>query len=302
MRSLYPVFFVIVFAIVIIFVAWWSSPYLSDLQALMPGYYQNEEYTASLDLKNDLLEENAELLSQKDEMEAELEQILLSPQNYPHIIEKNNAIISILETARMNQAEIVTIDEELLDMRLPGVVNQYLWLSHELDVTRLDLVQTSIDIATARRDVTEFNKQRNDFDECLSGINWAGADTAIASAVSGCTAHIPVMRQSVVAMEDRYGIELEKLQGYLTLLQEQWEASTAYYVAISESNYMEANQHDEVFVARKREISELDLIDVFNEFYEEALNPMIDRFGELSEDETVKKQRADGWYEQNVRR
>lgn len=302
-RSFVLVGLVILAVFLLVFIIWWFSPYVDDIYALIPGYYQNEEYNQLTDEKNVLIEDNAVLLVEAEEHETSLGSVSTSADGYDQMIEINSDIVSTNQTIRENLVEILAIDEELSAMHLPDVVRQYVRFSFELDEVRMDMVELSIQIGSARRDLAEFNKKRVEFDTCLADVDWTAADATIAVSVEACAEKIDDLQERVLLMEGQYNADLDEMKNYLKLLSEQWYANAGYYQAISEGKYTEAsNKYDSVFVERRRQISELDVVSVLNEFYEEGIGPMLEDLIELGELETEKEKLANDWYDRNLSR
>jgi hypothetical protein len=101
-------------------------------------------------------------------------------------------------------------------------------------------------------------------------------------------------------MEEDYDTELPELNNYFTLLDQQWKASIAYYRALDEGNYNKANEHDDVFAEKKRALSEID-VEIFNEFDEKVTDVYALQINQLLDEEKVKEQEADEWFDDNLR-
>lgn len=301
-KSVWPVALVLALVLLILIALWWLSPYYDDIYALFPGFYQSSEYDSLSIKKNDIIAQNTELLAEIELLEVELEDVEATMDGYKVMIDLNSEIIILQESVWENMNEILLIDEELLAMRLPDTVAQYVRLSYEQDLARKDLATLSIEISNARRDLAEFKEMRSEFDNCLADVDWAGADKVISDSVLACVSTLPKVLEKTSQMEDRYEVDLERLTEYFTLLKEEWEANAAYYLAISQGDYEKANEHDQVFVEKKREISELNVVEISNEFYEEGLGPMIEQFVELSEEEEGLRAKAEQWYTSNIDR
>jgi len=301
-KGVLPVAGLIFLFVLVIGGLWWFSPYVDELYSLLPGYYENKTYNELTQQKNDLIEENARFLSKNDDLETELATVEADLDGYARMAEIDSEIISSLDDIRTNMGAIIDLDMQFLEMRLPEVVSHYVKLSYDVDEVRKDLIETSLDISSGRRDLAEFNTSRVKFDNCLADVDWAGQDKAISDAVAVCVEGITSMQEKVVVMEDRYEVSLDGLSKYLTLLSEEWTANYQYYGAISEGDYTKANEYDAIFVEKKRAISEIDVNTVFDEFYEEALVPLREKFIGLSEDEREKDRLANEWYENNVQR
>jgi hypothetical protein len=299
-RTAWPLALVLGIAGLFIIILWWLTPYYDDIYHVLPGFYQNAEYEELSVRKNELMDQSKDTLDEINELGTELAAVEVSSEGYGRMVELNSEIISLQEFAWETINEILEIDDELLGMRLPENVAQYVRLGHEYDLTRKDQIALSLEISNARRDAAELSVMRTTFDSCLAGIDWAGADKTIADGVSACAALISPMEQKVASMEDRYEVELEGLSAYLPLLREQWEANAAYYEAISQGDYTTANEHDKVFVERKRQISEIAVEEAFDEFYVEAIGPMSEEFVILVEEEAQDAERMNIWYEQNI--
>ena len=285
----------------IVFLLWWFTPYFDDLYALIPGYYQNNEYNELTDTKNSLIEENAEFLIESEEYEVSLGSVSTSEEGYDQMIQINGDIVSVNQSVRENLVEILEVDEQLTAMQLPDVVRQYVRYSYELDEVRMDMVELSIQIGSARRDLAEFNKYRMEFDTCLSDVDWSESDTVIGTSVEACADKIVNLQDRVLLMEGQHAVELEEMKNSLKLLSEQWNANAGYYHAIAEGNYSKAtDEFDVVFVERRRQISELDVVDILNEFYVEGIGPMLKELIEFGEEESEKEQHANDWYERNL--
>lgn len=301
-KSLLPVVLVVAIVGVVIFAAWWLSPYYDDVYAIIPGIYDSNEYNRLKEEKNDLIDENVELLAQVDELEKELEDVPLTEDGYAEVAEIHGEIIGVQTEIYENLVKIVEIGEELLSMSLPEVVEQYISLSLESDQIRVTLIELALSISEARRDQAELNGMRAAFDNCLADVNWADNDENISNQIKACSGKIVPLQEKGVDMAEMYDVELDRLTTYLTLLKEQWDANAAYYLAIHQGDYTKANEHDQVFVERKRQISELSVSEAFGEFYEEAIGVMVEDFGKMKENEVSKDEEVDAWYEQNISR
>lgn len=218
------------------------------------------------------------------------------------IVAANEEIIAIQMSVQENLLTIVDIDNEMLDSSLPEVVNQYVRLSLDSDEIRADLIELALKISNARRDLAEISGMRAEFDNCLAAVDWTKADKEVSDAVTACSSKIPAMLAATKKMEKDYEAELDQLTTYLTLLKEQWDANAAYYLAISQQDYNGANEHDVIFVDRKRQISELNVGAAFGEFYEEVITELLKDFEELKETELEKEALVDEWYNRNINR
>lgn len=275
--------------------------YREELFVMIPGYYKNYEYNSFTSKKNDLIEENAGLFLKNDELNSANAAFGSTVEDFTSKIENNTEILANLKEISKNVDEILEFDEKFMMMRLPYVVERNIELYEDLDKVRKQLVVKSIEIVEARIDIDFFNKTRAEFDLCLVGIDWADSDQNIADYIEKCNAKFELMEDQVSGMEDEYDVELEGLNDYMTLLGEQWDASVLYYRAIAKKDYDKANTHDEVFVEKKREISELDP-DIFNEFNELVINVLVEEFGELRIEEQEKENISDDWYDNNIGR
>ncbi|MEA3357578.1 MAG: hypothetical protein U9Q67_04030 [Patescibacteria group bacterium] len=274
--------------------------YSGDLLALIPGYYQNSPYNEIVVEKNELVDENTILLDENDGLDQEIILLGTSVEDYNAKMEKYEQIQSNLAELSENVGLIVEYDEELLALRLPTGIMRYVELSYELDTTRNDVMSVLQDIVRARVDLNTFRRIRVEFDNCLNNTDRTVEDLVISQSVSTCNEKIVEMQGQVSLMETDHGVELEQLSEYLTLLFEQWDANELYYAALAERNYTAANEHDSVFSERKRQISELELGDVLNEFYAERMEVLISEFNVLSDEEAQKEEDANDWYEKYI--
>jgi len=273
----------------------------TEIFVIIPGYYKNYEYNSFTSKKNDLIEENAELLLVNDGLNAENAELGATVEDFDQKIENNTKILDNLEKINGNVDDILEFDGKFLKMRLPYVVERYVELSDELDQVRKVLIAKSLEIVEARIGIDTFNRTRAEFDACLVGINWSDSDQNIANYIEDCNKKISIMDEQLLELEEKYDINLEGLNRYLTLLKEQWESSVLYYRAIAKKDYDGANSHDAVFVQKKREISELDP-EIFNEFNVLVINILVEEFGDLSMEEQEKEKACDHWYDNNIGR
>jgi len=175
-------------------------------------------------------------------------------------------------------------------------------LSQDLDEIQIEINTLSAQVSAARRDQNELRLLRSDFDNCLLAVNWNESEKTVSEAITACVQKIPPLQETVGRMELSYGADLDQMSMYFLLLKEEWEAEASYYQLISERNYTQATEFDTIFVDRKRQISELNIVDVFNEFTVETLGPMQEDLIALREKAQVKETAAIRWYENNIAR
>jgi len=171
-KWLLPVIVVIIGVIVatILLLVW---RYADDVFVLVPGYYENRGYNSLTADKNDLIDENAVLLAENDGYEQDILTLGSSVEDYEQMVNLNDSVLSNLDVVAANLETIIGFDNDFNAMRLPTVVATYVDLSLELDQVRKDMVVVSVDITTARRDMSEFNLTRAKFDACLKVVTKA---------------------------------------------------------------------------------------------------------------------------------
>lgn len=301
-RSLLPVGVALMAFLLIILIIWLVAPYTDGVYALIPGYYQIERYNEVTEEKNTINEENIDLYTELLELETQYNDVPATEEGYTQMVQIDNDIITTLEDIEVQLTRSRELNDELKSMRLPEVVSQYVQLSIDLDDIQYEVNEQSLQVSAARRDLNELRLLRSTFDNCLLEINWTSSEKTISDAITACNATIPALQEKVGSMEIEYGAHLDQMSGYLVLLKEEWEAEAAYYFSLSERNYTQANQYDTVFVERKRQISELDIIAVFNEFTLETLGPMQENLISLKEKAAAKEKTATQWFENNIQR
>jgi hypothetical protein len=273
-----------------------------DMLVLVPGYYQNYQYNQITSKKNDLIDDNADLLEENTGLETSLDVLGLAVEDFETRTTTYAKMTENLQKVKNNLEKIVGYDDDLKNMRLPYVITEYIKLSKTLDELRLKEVGVSLTIAQSRSDLNDINKKRAEFDACLGAINWSDSDANISAAITVCNTKNAEMRTLVTAAETKYSVKLEQISKYFELLEAQWKASADYYTALGAKDYKTANAHDAVFADMKRQISEMDLTAVFNEYPEKVITPLLDNFSQLSLDETAKEAEVNDWYEKNVKR
>ncbi|MBN2100414.1 hypothetical protein JW710_00760 [Candidatus Dojkabacteria bacterium] len=275
--------------------------FYEDILLLFPGYYNNREYNSLTADKNDLIDENALLLEKNDALNEEISQLGTSSSDFQSKVDINLEVTENLEKIENNLEKIDEYNEKFTNMRLPLVIERYTKLSAELDDVRKDMISKSKEIVAARIEMDELNKMRAEFDECLGKINWNKPNSEIASSLKTCNQKIDDMQSEIDEMEKDYDVELDQLDNYFKILEEQWTTSVSYHEALAKKNYTEANKFDSIYADKKKIISEMDIA-VFNEFNGEAIDHLIDEFEKLAEKEVEKEQEANKWYEDNIRK
>ncbi len=301
-RSFLPVVIALLVFVLLIFFGWWVSPYIDSLYSLVPGYYQIDTYNTVTEEKNKLNEASATYYDQITDLEARYSEIPASEAGYAQMMDVDSELIVVLEDLGALLDRQIELDEELMKLRLPSMVQQYAELASDLNNMQKKVNVLSISVSKARRDLNELRLLRNVFDNCLMGINWNSPEAAVADAVSICTGKITPIQEKVGQMEIEYDTELDELSTYLQLLKEQWDAEVEYYRLISERNYNEAKKYDDIFVDRKRQISELDVVSAFSEFTTETLYPMQEELQTLKVQADQKEKTAVHWYQNNIER
>lgn len=302
LRSFLPVVVALAIFILLILFSWWVTPYFDSLYSLIPGYYDIEKYNEMTAEKNEISKSSFELYVHIATLEAQYNDIVASEEGYVQMRDIDTDLIAVFEDLHSLLERSLALDEKLLELRLPTVVQQYVKLSADLDGIRLEVNELSREVSRARRDLNELRLLRSEFDNCLMAVNWNSTESAISDAVSLCTAKIPSMQEKVGQMEIEYGAELESLSQYLVLLKEEWEAESMYYKNIASRDYTKAREYDDIFADRKRQINEIDVIAAFNEFTLETLGPMQEDLIELREKSSAKEKTATQWYKNNIER
>lgn len=294
--------FIIVGLLLIGVISFLLYNFRNDLFLLVPGYYQSKEYNDYLLLKSDLVESNSLLLSQNDELETQAAGQENTVAGFDAKIAFYEQIVSNFQTVQENLVSIVAYDEQFLGMRLPFVVQEYVRLLSELDNLRSQMVDVSLDVASARLDLARFGRDNAEFEACINGIDWELSATDISAAITTCVGHVQDMKAQTLVMQETYGVTLDQTIAYLDALSAQWTASSAYYAALAEHNNQEAAAQDAIYADMKRQIEGMDVVAVFNEFYVEKIGPLVDEFVELSAQEPEKESAADEWYRANMER
>ncbi len=276
--------------------------YRSDLLVLVPGFYESKEYTDLAAAKNDLVNDNSLLLDQNDELETEAASQPLDAEGYEQKIALYDEIIANLTVIQQNLTKIQEDDDIFLLMRLPYSAARYVNLLHELDDIRANEISVSLQIVTARKYMALFNKGIIDFDACTAGIDFEQSPTGVSSSIMSCVGQVDDLKTLVADIEIQYGVTLDKTTNYLNLLDDQWTANSRYYDAIASHDNSAASEQDAIFADKLRQVNELDRVDVFNEFYEEKIGPLVDEFVALSNQESEKQSEANDWYDKNVKK
>ncbi|MFH1547006.1 MAG: hypothetical protein ABIC57_00805 [bacterium] len=274
--------------------------YWDDIIVAIPGVVSHDEYNELTDQKNELIEENSNLLSQNSELETQL--AALDSEDFVKKNELYNSIILNLQDVIENLEAMVGYGLEFAEMQLPVYVSRYAELSEELDQLRLDASKLSFDITQSRKDMNDLNWKRDNFDTCLNKVNWDGEDSDIQKEILDCVVIIDEVSEYVASLEVEYDIELLDMKNYFVILKEQWTESSNYYSALADGNYSKANDYDEVFATKRREIEEMDLDLVFGVFGSLVITPKVDEFAEVSQQISSKQNEVDTWYEENIER
>jgi len=272
--------------------------YWDSIMLAIPGVVSHDEYNELTDQKNEYINQNAGLLSENAGLEVELAD--LSDNEYSQRADIYNEIIINLQEVIENIGAMIAYGEQFVDMQLPVYVTRYVELSQELDELRLQASQKSLLISQARKDQNDLNWKRDSFDLCLNEVGWNGDDSTINSEILVCIDKIDIAIEYVGSLEANYEVSLEDLHTYFATLKEQWTASADYYSALSESNYTKANEYDEVFAEKRREIEESDLEEILVNFSTLVVLPASDEFAEISEQVASKQNEVDIWYEENI--
>jgi hypothetical protein len=267
----------------------------------LPGFYDNRARQNLTEKKNELISENSDLLEDNNKINSEISELSNNLEDTKKKFEKNKQILKNLETLRGNCEKVLEYDDEILAMRLPYNLSKYSQMSKAANEIRLELIETYIDFINARIEMNLLNIKRSQFDKCLSEVPWESDDDArIADSIEACLKKITEIKQHIGTMEEDYDTELPELNNYFTLLDQQWKASIAYYRALDEGNYNKANEHDDVFAEKKRALSEID-VEIFNEFDEKVTDVYALQINQLLDEEKLKEQEADEWFDDNLR-
>lgn len=301
-HSFLPIFLALGVFVILIVAIWWLSPYLGSVYALVPGYYHIDTYNTITLEKNAINDENSQLFDRLQVLEDRYNEISATEEGYREMIQVDGDMITVLQDIEGQLERSIELDEKLLTLRLPSVVQQYVLLAGDLDEIQIEVNMLSQDVSGARRDLNELRLRRSEFDNCLIAIDWNSTEKGISEAISQCTTIVPLMQEVVGRMEIEYGADLEDLGGYLILLKEEWDAESSYYLSISEKNYTKAKEYDDIFADRKRQISETDVVLVFNEFSVETLIPLQQNLIDLRARSELKEKTATQWYTNSIAR
>lgn len=276
--------------------------YRSDFLVLVPGYYQNAIYDRLTTRKNDLIDENSELLKEKDDLETSLAEFGQTVEDYDNKIDTYELINTKLSKVNDNFKDILGYDTEILELRLPIHVREYVDVSTEVDNTRWDVVKLSIRITDARILLAQFNRKLVEYDSCLDDAMGLRTDEEVANALSKCNLQIQGITDSVDKMESDYGVELDVLKKYVTLLGEEWTAAEKYREALAQKDHATANTHSDTMSEKKRERTELGEAIAMNQFSELVIQPMVDELVDKIGIAEEKESEADEIYDEYLKR
>lgn len=295
-----PYFYISIATLLLLGVAGLVYLFNLDPLVLIPRYYQNNEYNEITLEKNELIDKNSDLISQNDEIGSDVVSYNRDVEGYEKRLNGYENLIQNTEQIIKNLQDINELDETLITMRLPFEAKRYAELTYEHDQVRLDMMEKSLKITQSKYDMTQFNYLSAQFDSCIEKAKKNSNDSEVSKQIKNCLTHLNSMSELLTEMESEYDIELEHMNQYVTLMQGKWQASADYHAAIAEDDYETAVKHDDTFIAKNREIEELDPIEYLTEFEREVTEVLVEDFEELREIEREKEQKVIAWQDENL--
>lgn len=280
--------------------------YRETFLALIPGFYQFDQYKKLLSDRDSLIDNNNNLLNENVKLVEEISNLGNSTEDYQSKSDLAAEIQSNLQKALKNTKKAKQTDNSILLLRLITHVKRYVLILLELDNTSEKAREEEVSVAESRIYYYNFRLSESKFNNCVADIdrqNYTYSkenEQKIATDLLSCLDILKETRTDLNELEDLTKTELPLNNTYLQNTEAFWNNSYNFHLNLAKGNVSEAEKYDEQASDYKRILSDLNLDDVFNEFNTVILAPKIDTVSQFVDDAEGLQQRADKYFEENL--